>query len=210
MKNNSKNAIVSSAIHLFHHKGFKGTSVRDIAVHAGTNAANIAYYFGNKDGLLEHCFTCYYERYLEEIEKGFAFFEEGAVRTLKKIAENIMDFQFENMQLTRLILREMSIDSQVVREIMSTYLVKERYYLQKVFEKGIKEREFEKNATSFLILQLKGMLAMPFLNTHYMREVLHLMPQEKYFIERYVQEINRWIDQTVCTKAERANMLAAY
>ncbi|MBN6888016.1 AcrR family transcriptional regulator [Cytobacillus horneckiae] len=211
MKENSKAAIIEAAVFLFNHNGFNGTSIRDIAKKARTNVANISYYFGNKNGLLEHCLTEYYEAYLLEIEKGYSILENGATESLKAIVENIIYFQYENIQLTRLIVREMSIDSQIVREIMSTYLTKERFYFSKVFEKGFKNKEFRINTANYLILQLKSLLTMPFLNSQYVAEVLHLLPHEKYFADKYIRETYTWIDRVVCssnqTRKLKANLL---
>ncbi|GAE47495.1 forespore capture DNA-binding protein RefZ [Mesobacillus boroniphilus] len=131
MRKNSKAAIIDAAIYLFNTKGFNGTSVRDIAAKADVNAANISYYFRNKNGLLENCFTAFFESYLEELEKGFTLLECGAESCLKAMVDNVLRYQCQNIQLTRFILREMTIDSQVVREIMSTYHVKERYMFKK-------------------------------------------------------------------------------
>ncbi|MFE8704168.1 forespore capture DNA-binding protein RefZ [Cytobacillus sp. FJAT-54145] len=197
MKKNSKAAIVEAAITLFNINGFNGTSTRDIANKANVNVANISYHFQNKHGLLEYCFTTYYEAYLNEIENGFLYLHEGATLCLKKITENILNYQSKNIHLTRFILREMSIDSQVVREIMSTYLLKERFYFKKVFEEGMARKEFRSFSINYMIIQLKGLLTMPFLNTHYITEVLHVFPYERYFTEKYVKEIYNWIDGVI-------------
>lgn len=199
MRKNSKAAIIDAAIYLFNTKGFNGTSVRDIAAKADVNAANISYYFQNKNGLLENCFTVFFERYLEELEKGFSLLECGAEICLKAMVDNVLRYQCQNIQLTRFILREMTIDSQVVREIMSTYHVKERYMFKKVLEAGMANGEFKKHSIQFSILQLKGLLSMPFLNTHYVTEVLHVQPHEKYFADKYSYEISQWIKGTLCT-----------
>ncbi|MBT2709584.1 forespore capture DNA-binding protein RefZ [Pseudomonas sp. ISL-84] len=198
VRKNSKEAIVAAAISLFNTKGFSGTSIRDIAGKAKTNPANISYYFDNKHGLLEYCFTAFFEGYIQEIERGFSLMDQGAAISLKKIAENIMAYQFDNSHLTRLILREVSIDSQVVREIMSTYLAKEKFYFSKVLERGMKTKEFRAHTANYMIIQLKGLLSMPFLNTHYMSEVLHVFPHERYFAEKYTKEIFNWIDGVLC------------
>ena len=47
MKNNTKQIIVEAALQLFHTNGYDGTSIRDIALKAEINPANIAYYFKN-------------------------------------------------------------------------------------------------------------------------------------------------------------------
>lgn len=198
MRKNSKAAIIDAAIFLFNTKGYNGTSVRDIAAKADVNAANISYYFQNKNGLLESCFTVFFENYLKELEKGFSVLENGAEACLKAMVENVLRYQCENIHLTRFVLREMSIDSQVVREIMSTYHVKERYYFKKVLEYGIQSGEFRHMSFQFSILQLKALLSMPFLNAHYVTEVLHILPHERYFAEKYSREIAEWVKGTLC------------
>lgn len=197
MKKNSKEAIVEAAIILFNTNGFHGTSIRDIATKAKVNVANIAYYFENKHGLLEYCLTTYFEQYLMKIEEALPLLEEHPANCLKQVAENILAFQCNNIQFTRFILREMSIDSQMVREIMSTYYVKEKYYFRKILEKGMQTKVFRSQSLPYMIIQFKGLLTMPFLNTQYVTEVLHVFPQERFFQEKYLQEICYWIDGVI-------------
>ncbi|MCQ6274406.1 forespore capture DNA-binding protein RefZ [Bacillus sp. V3B] len=200
MKKNSKDAIVQAAISLFNTKGFHGTTVRDIAGKANVNIANISYYFQNKNGLLEYCFTNYYEKYINELENGILELESGAYSSLKMVIGNILNFQCENIHLTRFILRELSLDTQIVREMMSTYLVKERYYLTKILEVGVARQEFKKVNANYFIIQLKGLLSMPFLNSQYLSEVLHVFPHEKYFADKYLKEIFDWLDGMLIPK----------
>lgn len=51
--NDAKVKIYNSAVFLFSTKGFRETSVRDIANDSGMNLSMISYYFGGKEGLLE-------------------------------------------------------------------------------------------------------------------------------------------------------------
>jgi len=198
MRKNSKESILEAAVFLFNTKGFSGTSIRDIAAKAGVNPANIAYYFQNKNGLLEYCFTYYFENYLKEIENGYALLDEGSEASLQQIVVNLLKYQSKNLHLTRFILREMTLDSQMVREVMSTYHVKERYYFKKVLERGMRTKEFRNHSVSYIILQLKSLLNTPFLNIHYVNEVLHILPHETYFVEKYSREIFQWIDSVLC------------
>jgi hypothetical protein len=89
----------------------------------------------------------------------------------------------------------MSMDSQVVREIMSTYSLKEKFYFQKIFERGFEWNEFRPHPIPYLIIQMKGFLTMPFMNAHYIREVLYVFPNEPFFEQRYLKEINFWIEK---------------
>jgi hypothetical protein len=197
VKKNSKEAIVQAAINLFNTNGFHGTSIRDIATKAQVNVANISYYFENKHGLLEYCLTTYFEQYLMKIEEALPLLEDNPVNCLKKVAENILAFQCQNIQFTRFILREMSIDSQMVREIMSTYYVKEKYYFKRIMEKGMQTKVFRFQSVPYMVIQFKGLLTMPFLNTQYVTEVLHVFPQERFFQDKYLKEICYWIDSVI-------------
>lgn len=197
MGRGTKEAIIEAAISLFNAKGFTGTSTRDIANKANVNVSNISYYFQNKRGLLEYCFTTFFEEYLKKIEEAYNT-RDGSLGRLKRVTESILIFQCKNIHLTRLVLREISIDSQVVREIMSTYYVKERYFFKRIFEEGIRSKEFHSFSIDYMIIQYKSLLTMPFLNTYYLTEVLHIFPNESYFAKRYMKEINNWIDGIIC------------
>lgn len=48
----SKEKLIKTAIELFSARGFRGTSIRDIAQAMGMSISNIYHYFGNKEGLL--------------------------------------------------------------------------------------------------------------------------------------------------------------
>ncbi|MFP9127170.1 forespore capture DNA-binding protein RefZ [Niallia sp. BSM11] len=198
MKRNSKEAIVESAITLFNRKGYNGTSIRDIAGHANVNIANISYYFNGKNGLLEYCFTNYFENYMAVLEEVCRHNYSSMSEKLKTVVKEIIEFQWKNLQLTRFVLREVSIDSQVVREILSTYYVKERYYLSSILESGIEKKEFKKQSVPYSIIQLKSFLSMPFLNASYIQEVLYIYLNEPYFIKKYLEEIDKWIDEVIC------------
>ncbi|WP_433743716.1 forespore capture DNA-binding protein RefZ [Falsibacillus pallidus] len=194
----TKETILESAIYLFNTKGFDGVSIRDIAQKARINPANIAYYFNNKQGLLEACLVAFFEPYLSflEIEAQNLDHTEPD-RCLKNAVKYILQFQSEHHLLTRFVWREISLDSQVVREIISSYLMKERFLFKEIIDRLVNGEKYSPSAKSFLIIQLKGMLAMPYLNSQYLREVWNLYPQEAYFAAKYFQVIEQWINDTM-------------
>ncbi|MDF2857023.1 MAG: transcriptional regulator [Neobacillus sp.] len=201
MKKNSKEAIVKAAISLFNSNGYSGTSMRDIATLSKVNSATIAYHFENKLGLLEYCITYFFEQYISKMEEHFALVDYSSKEYLKRVAADLLHYQCENIELTSFVYREMSMDSQVVREVMSTYSLKEKYYFQKIFEKGFERKEFRPHSIPYLIIQFKGLLMMPFINAHYLREVLFIFPNERFFEQKYLKEINGWIENTLTLKS---------
>ena len=53
----SRERLLHAAMRLFGQQGFSKTSTREIAQAAGTNVAAISYYFGDKAGLYQACFS---------------------------------------------------------------------------------------------------------------------------------------------------------
>ncbi len=56
---NVKDRLLDAAEGLFCERGFKGTSIRDIAASAGCNIASVNYYFGSKEKLYEEVWRRY-------------------------------------------------------------------------------------------------------------------------------------------------------
>ncbi len=190
----TKERIIDAAVSLFNAKGFDGTSVREIATKAKVNVANISYYFEGKEGLLETLVTTYFEGYIAELENEFELRGyKDAKECLQGMVSAVLNYQHENRTIARLVYREISLDTTFIREVMTTYLTKEKYYLKTVLEKGMEDREFRKVNPSFIIIQLKALLSMPYLHPQYLTEVLYIMPQETYFLEQYNGELTAWI-----------------
>lgn len=204
-KPKTKEKIIEAAAYLFNTKGFDGTSVREIAKKANVNVANISYYFENKAGLLEYLVSSFLEGYTSVIEQAYIELDSRSAREcLLILIRNIMHYQKEHSQLARFVLREITIDSVLIREVLTTYMTKEKYYIKSILETGIGQLEFRKIPITCTIMQLKGMLNMPYLHPQYMSEVLHVMPNETYFTEQYVKEIEKWVNTTICMPIERS------
>ncbi|MCA1032361.1 forespore capture DNA-binding protein RefZ [Bacillus timonensis] len=195
----TKLKIIDAAIHLFNTKGYEGTSIREIAKRANVNVANISYYFENKSGLLEELVSTFLEDYIRIFQQSYEELEDKSAREcLLRMIKKVMAFQRDNRRLAQFVLREITLDTILVREVMTTYLAKEKYYLKSILDRGIQQHEFRKIPVLYTFMQLKGMLNMPYINSHYMAEVLHIMPGESYFTEQYVKELEKWVNDTIC------------
>lgn len=190
----TKDKIVDSAILLFNQKGYSGTSVREIAKAANVNVAHISYYFKGKGGLLEYLVSLFYEDYIRIVEKTFDKVRYiSAKECLLSLIFDILSYQHNNRQLTRFVYREVTIDSTLNREIMSTYLTKEKYILQSIIEEGKRKKELIGLPVPHFMIQLKSLLTMPYLQPQYISEVLHLQPHEEYFYKAYFKEVKIWL-----------------
>jgi len=195
----TKQKVIDAAISLFYTKGYDGTSVRDIAKRADVNVANISYYFAGKQGLLEQLITDFLEGYIEVIERSFEQREYlPAKEVMNQIVRGILRYQFEHRELTRFFYRELSIDTTLIREVMTVYFSKERYYIEQIIKQGQMQQEFQKVSFTMFMTQLKGMINMPYLYPQYISEVLHSFPSETFFLEMYTKEVEQWMEQILC------------
>nr|WP_315253563.1 CerR family C-terminal domain-containing protein [uncultured Duganella sp.] len=68
----SRERLLMAAMRLFGEQGFSKTSTREIAQAAGANVAAISYYFGDKAGLYQACFTAI----CTPVENNIAMFDQ--------------------------------------------------------------------------------------------------------------------------------------
>ncbi|TMW71900.1 TetR/AcrR family transcriptional regulator [Alteribacter natronophilus] len=192
----SKEKVMKAAIDLFNVQGYSGTSVRDIAAKADANVALISYYYGSKQGLLEHLMTDFLEGYVGAIERHTNELEEtGAGAALLGAIWDVLAYQQRRHHLARFAHREITLDTTLVRELMTTYLTKEKSLYKRIVRAGFEKGEFRHPPNDYWILQLRGMLILPFLHPQYIREVYHLMPHENHFLTKYYEELTGWLSQ---------------
>ncbi|WP_062104241.1 forespore capture DNA-binding protein RefZ [Bacillus niameyensis] len=204
----TREVILEAAIALFNSKGFKGATIRDIAARANVNIANISYYFRGKQGLLEECLVRFFEPYLKCLDEEIVKLDkERADICLTRAIKKILQYQSENRLLARFVWREVTIDSQISREIISSYLMKERFYLKTMIQSALKEHKTAL-PISMIVIQLKGMLMMPYVNSLYVAEVWGMNLNESYFIEKYHSTIHQWLESLFGGKEIQKSVIA--
>ncbi|MBM7631845.1 forespore capture DNA-binding protein RefZ [Geomicrobium sediminis] len=201
----TKEAVMTAAVDLFMTRGYNGTSVRAVADEAKVNVALISYYFGGKKGLLETILNDYLIGYLEAIEDGIRR-ETSSFDRLLAMIESAMEYQRTHHRKARLVLREMTLDSMLVREVMASYFMKEKHYFSLVYEQGRKQGVFTQMRKEWAILHLRGMITMPFLHAQYIREVFHLEPNDDTFVMHYMKHVKQFIELQLCTDHQTKNL----
>ncbi|MDM5339405.1 forespore capture DNA-binding protein RefZ [Fictibacillus enclensis] len=206
----TKIKIAEAAVELFTCQGYQGTSVRQIAKKAGVNLALVSYHFGGKKGLLEELVSSFYEGYIRKIEVVYhTSADQPEKERLLEVIESVLNYQLRQPHLSRFVHREMTLDSTLVREVMTTYLAKEKYYYDSIFEKGMKQKEFHKQPVMLLTLQLRNLIIMPFLHPLYISEVFYTAPHDPLFVTSYMSFIHKWLEQSVCVPQRKGSLLSA-
>lgn len=197
----TKKKIINASVELFNTQGYNGTSVRMIANRAEVNVALISYHFGGKKGLLEALMTNFYEGYLSIMEEVLQSQHHASPQDcLFEMMVSSLIYQQENNHLARFVHREITLDTMLVRELMTTYLMKEKHFFYQVLKKGMKAGQLRTQPIDFVIIQIRSMLTMPYLHPQYIREVHHLFPQESYFLDQYTEYMKQWINSYLCEK----------
>ena len=190
----TKNKVIETALSLFKTNGYQGTSVRDISKKANVNIATISYYFKGKQGLLEHIIVDFLEGYVAILNKYSLVFEsKKADSVLIDLVEEVLNYNFHKKEYASIFYRELTLDSVFIREIMMTYLARERYTFIQIYDAL---RLNNTNITvpfSVFFVQLKSFLSTPYLFPSYMNEVLYIQQNDTYFFDRYKEYVEKWI-----------------
>ena len=134
----NKDKIIETAIDLFSAKGFKGTSIRDIARAMGMSISNIYHYFGNKEGLWLAILENSSGGILEQLRK-ITELDIDPVARLKLLVEtHIKRSEFHRKEARIFFIDEEhltpegnKINQKIQREILETY-IKELSNLEKL------------------------------------------------------------------------------
>jgi AcrR family transcriptional regulator len=201
-KATAKNRIMEAAVELFYYQGFKGTSVREIADTANVNVALISYYFDGKKGLLEKLMVTFYEGYfltLKAAEKKAAKTNKAGEKILL-ILEAAFFYLSTAYKMTRFIYRELTMDSVLVREVMTLYLAQEKYMYTSILEAEEIQQETQIENIDMNVLQILNLLYMPFLQPQVIQEVYYMDPHTDSFREQYLGNIKKWVAYLLASK----------
>jgi AcrR family transcriptional regulator len=126
---NSKHRIIETAIDLFSTKGFKGTSIRDIARSLNMSNSNLYHYFGNKEGLwlaiLEHSSEAILEdlRWASEMETDpLERFKHLLKTHIGRTKDHIKEAKIFFIDEEHLTPEGNQINRRIQREILGIYL----------------------------------------------------------------------------------------
>jgi len=184
-----------AAIELFSIQGFGSTSIREIADKANVNSALISYHFKNKQGVLERIMIEYFEGLFQQfdssqagqMEENVDYFDE-----LMRLVKIVIQFQCEHQAVTRIIQRELSVDSTLVREVMSTYIAKLKGLFATLFEKGIQEGQFQEDLNQDMkLIHILSSIFFPYFNPQIVREVFYVDPMSEEYIEEYIGYLSK-------------------
>ena len=152
----TKEKVIRCAIDLFATKGFRGTSIRDIANAMGMSISNIYHYFGSKEGLLLAILQ-YASRLLVDGLKEIAGSDLEPLDRFRRMLETHIRLSRENYKEAKIFFLDedhlgrkgREINREIQREVLSIYL----YELKGMATRGL-VRSRSLTVTAFNIFAL--------------------------------------------------------
>jgi hypothetical protein len=114
------------------------------------------------------------------------------VERLSIVAKQLIRYQQRCFYLSRFVHREMTLDNQLVRELMSSYLMKEKFLFARIFKKFFSGKQTNQMQIEFAIIHYRDLIITPFLQPQYLREVFFMQPSEPSFCAQYMRFIRDW------------------
>ncbi|WP_017186689.1 forespore capture DNA-binding protein RefZ [Alkalibacillus haloalkaliphilus] len=188
----SKEKIMQAASQLFYYNGFKGTSTRAITEQANVNVSLISYYFKNKQGLLEQMTVDYYENYLAMLDHLIEHQSIDTPENLYQVIEEIIHYKERHFQFTCFIQRELSLDNIFIRELFSTYVAKETYFLKMIAEQITKHYNFNAMKKEAFYIQFKSLINAPFTFGNEWKKDYDWDDSRPVFVNTYIEVLKKW------------------
>lgn len=177
----AKQRILQAAAHLFAHRGFGSTSVREVVERAGVTKPTLYYWFENKEALYIECVQWKFDEIIPLIHA--AVQGEGTVRErLVRFLEHYVAKALEDMDGVRLALTATSpsFEKRPEIDLLSFHT---RYFgpLAQLIQEGIDRGDFRKDLDPELaVVMLVGPASM------HLRAAIEGFPLKPGFAERTV------------------------
>lgn len=138
--------------------GFRGTSMRDIALICGVTKPTIYYYFKDKNEILEKLYQKYTDMFYETMEKLLDSEDVASQKMRFLIREQVM-FSEKNRQFQKIFVRERHELSRGARLELARRERKYEAMVQSVIEDGQKSGEFRSLDATVTMLAVLGLLS---------------------------------------------------
>ena len=159
----TKENILIAAERVFAEKGFKGTTIREVAKEAGIVNSLIFYYFKNKAEMYEAVFQHAFDE-LEDLIQQNLNLDLDRLATVKALMFSVTDFSARHRNLMRILTREIIDNGSIVQKITQKYFKPLYDFASEFLAEGKKEALFrDVNPLQFLV-SLMGMIVFYFVS----------------------------------------------
>ena len=174
--NDKQLQIIETAEKLFADKGFKGTSVRDIAEEAGINVAMISYYFGSKEQLMEAIFEVRIGTVQMRLEDLLKDDSMTPIQKINMLIDEHVERVSQKESFYKIMITEQLINKNpVVIHAVNQLKIRNAELVGQLIKDGQKKGVFKKKVDLVLMLNtLVGTVSHTMMNKDYYREFYSL------------------------------------
>ena len=183
-----KERILLAAERVFAEKGYKGTTVREVARQAGIVNSLIFYYFKNKAVLYEAVFQHTFSQ-LEVLIQQNLDLELDHLDKLEKIMYSIIDLAVKRRNLLKILFREIFDNGSFVPNFIQDYYKPLYEICDEFFTRGREEGIFRDVDSLHFIHSLMGLLAFYFITDPLLEAVDVEDPYGPQEIEMHKKEV---------------------
>ena len=158
-----KEKLIIVARDLFAEHGYEAASTRMIAFKAGCNVAMIGYYFGSKEGLLDHIVKHYFQEatkiysnfheYSEDLSEEFPEFEDPEIRQFCKALCEFGKYAFAHREIHQILIREAMSGG----KLLLNAFAKNEYGIVPLIQKRLRSFVEQKKLQANLDIEVTGM-----------------------------------------------------
>jgi len=194
--------IINAARKIFYNKGFKETTMRDIAAEANTNLALVNYYFRSKENLF---YIIYDESIMIFFNKLLTCFEKkdtDVKEKIKSIISEYLDFFIGNPHIPNFIMGEVIRNPQSVSSRINENLKKNNILMvfEQQIQNEIKAGLIKPVSAISIFMNILSLVLFPIISKPIMQEAFHLTPSQfNDFIVSRKQEITDIIINSIKT-----------
>ena len=191
--------ILEAAKTVFHHKGFEGARMQEIANEAGINKALLHYYFRTKENLFDAVFKAAFR---EIFTKLFITVDSDIPleEKLKNLVSEYIGFLQKNSYIPGFILAELNQNPEKIIEVFKSAPVSPAMVIDRI-KKSVSDEKLKKTDVRELFINILSLCIFPIVARPMLQHIFEFSDKEyDQFIEKRKKELPIFIMNAIRKK----------
>lgn len=169
--NSTEQKIIEAAEEVFHHKGYDGARMQEIAEQAGINKGLLHYYFKTKDNLFAAIFSVAKNKMLSRLQVILEM-ETPLHEKIDMLVDQYLSIMLKHPALPRFVLNELNKNpDRFIKQHFNREMKEALNAFQKSIELEVKKGTIRNIDARQLLMNLMSMIIFPFIGRPIFREM---------------------------------------
>ncbi|HKJ31414.1 MAG TPA: TetR/AcrR family transcriptional regulator [Balneolales bacterium] len=193
MEKETEEKIFDAARKVFHHRGFYGARMQEIADEADINKSMLHYYFRNKEKLFEEVFRDSFSRIVRKVFEVLKS-DTPLFQKVENFVETYIGLLEENPYLPIFVFHEMNTNPEHLKGLLQELNVRPPEILIQQIDKAVSDVEIIPIQPIDFIVNLLSLCVFPFVGKQMIITVFRLDNQQyQEFLKRRKKELSTFI-----------------